>query len=121
MRSTNIREYLTKNGIKFISQYGITISKDVNQSGNAFIDFYLPDYNMFIEYNGEQHYKDTKYFTNYNFERQQKRDSFIQEYCKCNNIMLLILNYSLKESNIIQNLADKLAVEASQEYEAKKE
>ena len=35
--------------------------------------------------------------------------------------MLLILDYSLKESDIIQNLADKLAVEASQEYEAKEE
>lgn len=35
--------------------------------------------------------------------------------------MLLILDYSLKESDIIQNLADRLAVEASQEYETKKE
>ena len=28
----------------------------MNQSGVAYIDFYLPDYNCFIEYNGRQHY-----------------------------------------------------------------
>lgn len=25
-------------------------------------DFYLPDYNLIIEYNGEQHYLENKYF-----------------------------------------------------------
>ena len=104
-----IKEYLTKNKIKFIAQYSITISKSINQSGSAFIDFYLPDYNMFIEYNGVQHYKDTTYFTNYDFVRQQKRDAYVQEYCQQNNIILLTIKYTLKEFQILQTLSDKLA------------
>ena len=27
-----------------------------------YIDFYLPDYNIFIEYNGEQHYVPIEHF-----------------------------------------------------------
>lgn len=104
-----IKEYLTKNKIKFIAQYGIAISKSINQSGSAFIDFYLPDYNMFIEYNGAQHYKDTTYFTNYDFVRQQKRDAYVQDYCQQNNITLLTIKYTLKEFQILQTLSDKLA------------
>ena len=27
-----------------------------------FVDFYLPKYNLFIEYNGKQHYEPIEYF-----------------------------------------------------------
>ena len=77
-----------------------TIYGKINKSGKAYIDFYLPDYNTFIEYNGEQHYRPIKYFElNKSFEQQQKRDEFVRNYCKDNNIKLIEIKYTdnLKE------------------------
>lgn len=48
--------YLKSNNINYIEQFRIDIDGNINKSGYAFIDFYLPEYNCFIEYNGEQHY-----------------------------------------------------------------
>ena len=47
-----------------------------------------------IEYNGEQHYKPIKHFGGQlRFEKQQRRDSFIQKYCQENNIKLIVIKY----------------------------
>lgn len=47
-----------------------------------------------FEYQGEQHYKPIKYFGGKNkFEETQLRDKIKQEYCKNNNIPLLIIPY----------------------------
>ena len=60
-----------------------------------YIDYYLPEYNMFIEYNGRQHYEAVKYSRNWTDDyakneliNRQKRDKDIQYYCKNNNINL---------------------------------
>ena len=34
----------------------------VGKSNIILVDFYLPDYNLFIEYNGIQHYIPIEYF-----------------------------------------------------------
>lgn len=77
-------------------------------------DFFLPEYNCCIEYNGEQHYKiGTGYFNNpKRFKLIQKRDKIKIEFCKTNNIKLIIIPYTqynhieeilLKELNIKTN------------------
>lgn len=38
------------------------------------IDFYLPDYDLYIEYNGEQHYHPIKHFGGENKLESQKRN-----------------------------------------------
>lgn len=43
---------LLSNGIKFIREYTIQVPNEINTSGHAYIDFYLPEYNTFVEYNG---------------------------------------------------------------------
>jgi very-short-patch-repair endonuclease len=48
-----------------------------------FMDFYLPEYNMCIEYNGKQHYEETN-FTN--LKKQQQQDLKKYKYCKQHNI-----------------------------------
>lgn len=61
-------------------------------------DFYLPDFNLIIEYQGAQHYKPVR-FGNMShqeaenaFVKQLKRDEFVREYCNYNNINLLEIN-----------------------------
>lgn len=34
----------------------------IRPSGKCFIDFYIPDFNLFIEYNGIQHYTPVEQF-----------------------------------------------------------
>ena len=57
-------------------------------------DFYLPDYNMAIEYDGLQHFKPIKHFGgNKAFEYTFKHDKIKNEYCKNNGISLLRIPY----------------------------
>lgn len=70
-------------------------------------DFYIPNINLCIEYNGEQHYTPIKYFGLEKFKNQQINDKIKMEYCQNNNIPLLVIKYDedikskLKEFNII--------------------
>lgn len=57
-------------------------------------DFYLPNYNMCIEYQGGQHYFSVDYFGGSSrFEEQQKKDDIKRDYCKTNNIKLIEIPY----------------------------
>ena len=99
----SVEKYLKLNNIKYISQYEIQIDKNINFSGKAYIDFYLPEYNLFIEYNGKQHYVPLEYFGGQiTFEHQVARDNYIKEYCDLHNINLLEISY--KEFNDINNI-----------------
>lgn len=64
-------------------------------NGNLSYDFYLPQYNLLIEYQGEQHEKFIKWFhgTKKNFEKQQEHDRRKQEYADNHNIKLLSIWY----------------------------
>ena len=52
-----IIEWLNDNNIEYETQKKITIDNH-----HLTIDFYLPKYNLYIEYNGEQHYKKVNFF-----------------------------------------------------------
>ena len=54
-----IRNYLDKNNIKYESQKRF---KDLKDKTYLSYDFYLPNYNMLIEYQGKQHYEECNYF-----------------------------------------------------------
>lgn len=60
-------------------------------------DFYLPDYNCCIEYDGEQHFEYTQktggWNTLKNFEKTQYRDLLKNKYCDDNNIKLIRIPY----------------------------
>lgn len=57
-------------------------------------DFYLPYQNILIEYNGEQHYKSIEIFGGEErFKQQIQHDSLKKEWCKNNNIPLIIISY----------------------------
>lgn len=59
-----------------------------------------------IEYNGEQHYKYIPYFHKggtIDFEKQQKRDLEVEEYCKSVGISLLQIKFSDDVKTILEN------------------
>lgn len=100
-----ICKLLDDNNIKYISQK--TFSDCVDERALPF-DFYLPDYNACIEYQGVQHYKPIKYFGGEKaFEKLKKHDKIKEDYCNNNGIILLAISYT---SNIKKELNDFLFI-----------
>lgn len=58
-------------------------------------DFYLPDYNCYIEYDGVQHFKysNNGWNNKKHFEKVKYRDSIKNQYCQNNNIKLIRIPY----------------------------
>lgn len=84
-----IENWLVKNNIKYIYEYPI---KDIN---NYSYDFYLPEYNIFIEYQGQQHYFPVDYFGGEKkFQQQLLHDKNKVEYAQKNNYQLIIIPYT---------------------------
>lgn len=99
-----IIKYLNDNQIQFVYQYQIPIDKTINSSGKAYIDFYIPKYQLFIEYNGMQHYCPNSYFGGITgYIKQRNRDLYIKNYADSNNIKFLEIPYT-----IIDDLIDYL-------------
>ena len=67
-------------------------------------DFYLPDYNICVEFDGMQHYKSIKHFGGDKiFAEQRLKDKIKSDYCVKNNIKLI----RIKEKNKINEILKK--------------
>ena len=76
-------------------------------------DFYLPEYNCLIEYDGTSHYTPNKYGswnTEENLKITQYHDAIKNNWCKNNNILLIRIPYThykeLKIEDLIPDLSD---------------
>jgi very-short-patch-repair endonuclease len=123
-----ISEYLEKNHIVYVSQFKVNryiwdITNDymlgyddINEIGNIKnkpFDFYLPDYDLMIEYDGEQHEQPVKYFGGVErFEKQQKIDATKTNYCLQNGIELLRISY--RDFQNIENILEKILTKYNQ-------
>lgn len=83
--------------------------KGCTYKGNLRFDFYLPNYNICIEYDGKQHFKPQDFSGNGNseseFKETQLRDNIKTQYCKDNNIKLIRIPYW--EFNNIETIITK--------------
>jgi len=94
-----IKDLLDKNKIKYECQ---KFFKDCKYLDLLKFDFYLIDYNICIEYDGEQHYEISSFFGGKEeFINIQKRDNIKNEYCRNNNIHLIRIKYN---DNILERL-----------------
>lgn len=84
-----VRLYLEKNNILFQQYKWFPNCRDINPLP---FDFYLPRYNLCIEFDGRQHFEDTGYFS-YSFEQTKKHDAIKSNYCKTNGIYLIRIPY----------------------------
>lgn len=83
-------------GLKVIRQHPVKCYDDVlNKYRTLNVDFYLPDLNIIIEYDGSQHYRFNSKFhkTLDDYRDQVRRDIIKNQYCKNNNILLLRITY----------------------------
>jgi hypothetical protein len=81
--------------------------KRLNIPQLVFVDFFIYNRNIIIEYNGKQHYEPVEYYGGKSkFVKQQARDENLRVYCKENNIKLLEIPYWIKDKEIEKTVKD---------------
>jgi hypothetical protein len=94
-------EWLQENKIKFTTQKCFKNCKNINQLR---FDFYLPELNICIECQGEQHFKPIDFYGGEKaFQQLFKRDKIKKDFCKKENIKLLEILWTEKS---IKNFLD---------------
>jgi very-short-patch-repair endonuclease len=92
--------FLEELEIKYIRQHGFDTCKYVNKLS---FDFYLPEQNVCIEFDGIQHFKPVKQFGGEEeFNDIKERDKCKNEWCKNNNVKLIRIKYN--EFDNIKNI-----------------
>lgn len=100
----NIKQLLINNNINFISQYYF---KDLYYESNIPVrfDFYLPDYNRLIEFDGIQHYTSGGgWNTAELFKRNKKHDEIRNQYALSHNIPLVRIPYWERDNITLEML-----------------
>jgi hypothetical protein len=87
-----VSNWLTENNIRFEEQKKFSGCKNKKELP---FDFYLPDYNLLIEYQGEQHFTNRSKYSRFkvNLELRHKLDEIKRNYALNNNFNYLEINY----------------------------
>lgn len=97
-----VRQILESLEFDYLTEYRF---KDCKNKASLPFDFYIPDVNTCIEYDGEFHYKETPLGND--LKRQQLHDKIKDDYCYSNNIKLIRIPY-WEYRNIKTILTNKL-------------
>ena len=95
----------------FLEKYGIKYIREYKLDGYKYrYDFFLPDFNIFIEFHGKQHYVPVNTFGGFeNLKRTRERDAIKISLAAQNNIGLIVINYdSLRCKDIDRSFVGRL-------------
>lgn len=100
-----IANILEENNIPFEKQKSFDDLRNLVHGVPRF-DFFIPEGNYLIEYDGEQHFIHTNLGWNdkEHFEKVQERDKLKNKYCKKNNIPLIRIPYTHQKDLCIDDL-----------------
>ena len=94
-----IAQILQNNNISY------TKEKTFSDLNRLRYDFYLPEYNRLIEFDGKQHYEANDFFGGQEaFLSQQERDQIKNEYAKQHNVELVRIPYTKRGSILLEDL-----------------
>ena len=97
-----IEEILKENNIKYESQKRF---EDCRNKRPLPFDFYLPNNNICIEFDGSQHYKPVEYWGGEKrFNDLKESEQIKNKYCKDNNINLIRIPYTMKKDDIYKTI-----------------
>lgn len=116
--------------IKLLTNYNVSFVyqktfKNCRHKQPLRFDFYLPDYNLCIEFQGEQHYNPKMMISLCkseekgieSFKNQQIRDQIKRKYCKDNGIKLLEIKYNENIRKILEKTLKISSNKKPKEYE----
>lgn len=98
----HIKKLLDENHIKYEREKTFDSCRFPDTQALARFDFYLPDFNRVIEYDGQQHYFTSKreWDTIEALNKTQQRDSFKDKWCAENNITIVRIPFFQKNVSI---------------------
>lgn len=97
--------YLKDNNIQYESQKKF---HDLIDKKRLSYDFYLPNYNLLIEYQGQQHYESRpEWGGEKQLQLQQKHDNLKRQYAKDHGYKLLEIKYTNNKQQQINKILDK--------------
>lgn len=109
-----IEKILVSLGVKYEREYQLRGKIQGRNSMILRIDFryFIGDQEYWIEYHGEQHYTEIKFFGNGDenwFEKQQSRDQNVRDYCRDHGIKLLEIpyTYSTRKKEELEKIISK--------------
>lgn len=104
-----IIQFLKDNNIDYSHNHIFELESTIvaRNTNKINVDFYIKDLfgkSYIIEFNGKQHYiySDFYYKSEEDFEKQQRRDQIVRDFCKNSNIELIEISY--KEEKNINNI-----------------
>lgn len=98
-----IYDWCVNNKVDFIYQHTFEDCRNVFELE---YDFFIPNKNISIEYQGKQHYEAVDWFGGEeSFKKQQYRDDIKRKYCKDNGIFLLEIPYT--DFDFIDDILEK--------------
>ena len=98
-----ISKILSQNNIPYQRQKKIEGCINPNTNIPLRFDFYVKN-NYVIEYDGEQHFYDTRFPDRYNLETVQQSDEIKNSYCKNNNIPIIRIPYTHLKDIVLKDL-----------------
>lgn len=107
-----VMTYLDSVGVDYVAQYKFD---DCKAKRCLPFDFYLPNQNLCIEIDGEQHFKENSekfqsIYSRFNYETRAEYDDLKTEYCLKHNIRLIRISYiDMKNGNyknILKSITD---------------
>lgn len=104
-----IYDFLTKHDIEFIDEYRLPVKEGIVRTKQQRVDFYLPRYNMFIEFDGAQHFENkyigmSKETLDDRIARDRHKDTYAYEH----NIKMVRIPYVYQDSleQVLSNILD---------------
>ena len=99
-----VSNVLLENNIEFVKQKSYPDLRS-SKFGILRFDFYIPEGNYLIEYDGQQHFKaGSGWDTEDHFEKVKRNDKIKNEYCKRNGITLIRIPYTHYDNICIEDL-----------------
>lgn len=103
-----LAEFFIKFNINFSKQKTYETCRFPDTNALAKFDFYLPDFNVLIEFDGTIHYKEHIKNNGWNtferFEKRQEHDVFKNQWCRENGIPLIRIPYWKLDTLCIEDL-----------------
>ena len=104
--SEYVKKLLEEFDVEYLTEYKFD---DCRNKLPLPFDFYIPDHNICIEYDGIQHFEPVEFFGGLkSFEHRKKLDAMKTNYCKLNDILLIRIRYDEPPSEIRHQLSSYL-------------
>jgi len=101
-----ISDTLDSLGVYYIRQYSF---EQCRYKRTLYFDFFLPEHNLLIEYDGKQHYYPIKFFGGINgYKETVKRDYVKTVFAEKNGITLIRIPYTVQGDELVNLVTDKV-------------